>query len=478
MTSSGRRIAIVGAGPAGVYAAQASAACPDIGAIDVLEALPTPYGLVRYGVAPDHPRTKAVARTLDKILTQEKVRFLGNVRVGSDLTHEDLQAHYAAVVYCTGAHRDRSLAIPGEEVPGSHGAAEFVAWYSGHPDASTRDFLGSSTAAVVVGGGNVALDVARVLTRRAADFEATDVPEHVLRALRASRLHDVHLLVRRGPAEARFSPPELRELGELPDVDIVLDASALAGVPEDSGALARDAKQNVAVLSEWIGRRPSNASRRVHVHFWTRPTAMHGDNRLTRVETLTAPPGAEPRRGFLDVSLALRAVGYAAEPVLGLPFDPGKARVPNERGRVVDDQRRTSTQGAYVAGWLKRGPSGVIGTNRVDAVETVTTMVADLSRLPNRNAPDAKEIVDLLRERGVRVVEWHGWRAIQAQEAFLGAGRGIASVKIHDRAQMLAIASSGGSSTGPAEDAGLLLGPNGSATCCRTSALKHARTKP
>lgn len=444
MTSGGCRIAIVGAGPAGVYAAQAAVACPAIDEVDVLEALPAPYGLVRYGVAPDHPRTKAVALTLDRILSQEKVRFLGNVRVGADLTHEDLRHYYDAVVYCTGAHRDRSLGIPGEALPGSYGAAAFVAWYSGHPDAPATDFYGDSTAAVVVGGGNVALDVTRVLARRAADFETTDVPEHVLRAFHASQLRDIHLLVRRGPAEARFSPPELRELGELPDVDIVVEASALAALPEDGRTLPRGAQQNLAVVSEWIGRRPSDASRRIHVHFWTRPIAMHGDNRLARVETLTTPPGAEPLRGSLDVGLALRAVGYAPEPVPGLPFDPSRASVPNERGRIIDLQGRRSTQGAYVAGWLKRGPSGVIGTNRVDAVETVATIVADLSCLPERSRPDAIPIVDLLRERGVRVVEWDGWRAIEAREKCLGARRGVASVKIHDRAEMLGIASTAG----------------------------------
>lgn len=435
----GRRVAVVGAGPAGVYSAKTAAAHPDVAVVDVIDMLPTPFGLVRYGVAPDHPKTKMVTSALGKDLTGDKVRFLGNMLVGRDLTHEELVRHYDAIVYCTGARRDKDLGIPGEDVPGSHGAAEFVNWYSGHPDSPLTDFISDVSVAVVIGGGNVALDVTRMLARDAEDLAVTDVPDHVLSAFRRSRVTDVHLLLRRGPADARFTPVELRELGELPGVDVLVDPDSLVQVGDDESELPRQVRQNLALMRQWSQRPRSDAPRRVHFHFWSAPSAMLGEGHLTGVQVVASDPRAGKSQTVIEAGLALRAIGYAADPIEGLPFDEERAIVPNEDGRVTDlDGRRLP--GIYVAGWLKRGPSGVIGTNRQDAAATVHGMLADLAELPPCDVPDTEALVETLADRGVQVTHWEGWERLEAHEEALGTARGARAVKLHERKQMVDIA--------------------------------------
>ncbi|MEV4513338.1 FAD-dependent oxidoreductase [Dactylosporangium sp. NPDC049525] len=423
---TGRRIAIVGAGPAGLYALQALLTRPEVAGVDVFDRLPVPYGLVRYGVAADHPKTRAVVRVFHRLLADPRVRFLGNVTIGTHLQRDDLRAHYDAVVYATGARLDRDLGIAGETLPGSLGAAEFVSWYSGHPDAVPADALAGARSAVVIGAGNVALDVVRILGKDPASLRDTDMPDEVLAALSRSTLTDIHLLARRGPADARFSPLELRELGDVPDLDILVDRADLAA---DRAGLSGDAGRNLTLLDGLADRTPAGRGRRIHLHFWHRPIRIEGDGRVGAVVA------EDPRTGTTvryPADIVLRAIGYRAVPVPGLPFDDDRAIVPHTDGRIAP--------GEYVTGWLGRGPSGVIGTNRPDAVRAVASLVADLPTLPQRPGTAPSAVPALLAARGVPVVDWAGWLRIEAHEAQLGARRGTATVKLVDRARMLAIA--------------------------------------
>ncbi|MFJ5118069.1 FAD-dependent oxidoreductase [Kitasatospora sp. NPDC088548] len=435
------RVAVVGSGPAGLYTAEALVQQAAYVAVDVLERLPTPYGLVRYGVAPDHPSIRSIADYLRRVLEHPRVRFLGGLRLGGEVTREMLLSCYDAVVYATGAARDRTLGVPGEDLPGSAAAADFVRWYCGHPDVDPAMFGLGARAVAVIGAGNVALDVARVLARPAADFGATDVPEPVLAALAASRVEEVHVISRRGPAQARFTTRELRELGELPGVDVTveaargeLDGDAPAGDAGGPAAPDRRVRGNLAVLADWAGRERRGGPRRVSVRFWRRPVEILGTGRVSalRLErTVPAEPGRAVGTGVyevLPVQLVLRSVGYRSVPLAGVPFDARRAVVPNAEGRVLDADGRPRP-GEYVVGWLKRGPFGVIGTNRADAAQTVRALLAD--RAPgavpaHRPDPAAPPLADQLAARGVRPVTYAEWLGIDESEhrsaAVLGRG--------------------------------------------------------
>ncbi|SCG77908.1 FAD-dependent oxidoreductase [Micromonospora inositola] len=423
------RVAVVGAGPSGLYAAQALVEQDRLPVlVDVLDRLPTPYGLIRYGVAPDHVRMKAVANTLRRTLEDPRVRFLGDVEVGRDVSAEELRAHYDAVVYCTGAAAERTLGIPGEDLPGSMSAGELVSWYSGHPDAVALDALRARTA-VVVGAGNVALDVARMLLQSPEVLRPTDVPLDVLRVFEASAVRDVHILVRRGPEHVRFTPKELRDLGRVEDVDWFVDPSDLDRL---RGA-AHPSLSTAAVLCELAAREPTGASRRAFLHFWTSPVELSGTGKVDAVTVARtrpgAPAGGDGRPDLLPAGLVVRCVGYVAAPPVGLPFDPLRACVPNDAGRVIGPAVGIRP-GEYVAGWLKRGPSGVIGTNKPDAEETVESVLDDLSR--RAAASPTRRLDDLLRERGVNAVTYAGWLAIDGAEAVEGRPDGRGRVKIPD----------------------------------------------
>lgn len=435
-----RRIAVVGAGPAGMYAVQAALALPDVTGVDVFDALPAPYGLVRYGVAADHAKTKTVVRVFQALFESGTVRFFGNVTVGQDLHRADLLAHYDAVVYATGARHDRALGVPGDDLPGSHGAAEMVSWYSGHPDSSGPPPLRSGTAAAVIGAGNVALDVVRILAKSADSLIDTDMPDDVLDVLRSSTLTDIHLIARRGPAQAKFTPVELRELGDLADADVVVEDVDLDLDPDSrqEADSTRRIGTNVKVMTSWVGRPPQGRPRRIHLRFWSSPVELLGTDRVTGLVLRRQRPGQPAVTETLAVDLVVRAIGYEAKPMPGLPFDEARCVVPNEEGRVVD-ATGTVLPGEYVAGWLKRGPSGVIGTNRSDAAETVRGLAADLATLPERKITDPDAITQLLTERGVRFVDWAAWQRLEQHEATLGAARGAVTVKLADRAAMLAI---------------------------------------
>ncbi|MEV6210244.1 FAD-dependent oxidoreductase [Kitasatospora sp. NPDC051914] len=436
------RVAVVGSGPAGLYTAealvkQAGQAPGGAGvgvAVDVLDRLPTPYGLVRYGVAPDHPSIRSIADYLRRVLEHPRVRFLGGLRLGGEVTREMLLAGYDAVVYATGAPEDRRLGIPGEELPGSAAAADFVRWYCGHPDADPGLFDLGARSVAVIGAGNVALDVTRMLARPAADLIATDVPEPVLAALAASRVEEVHVVSRRGPAEARFTTRELRQLGDLPDVDVTAD---LAGTVTADGVPDRRVQGNLTVLADWAARQPRGRPRRVSVHFWRRPVEILGSERVTALRLERTAARGDGRVGgtgvyeLLPVQLVLRSVGYRSVPLPGVPFDPVRAVVPNAGGRVLGPDGRP-LPGEYVAGWLKRGPTGVIGTNKADAAETVRALLADEAPgaiAAHRADPAAPPLAERLAARGVHPVTYAEWLGIDERErknaAALGRGERV-----------------------------------------------------
>lgn len=450
------RIAVVGSGPSGVYAAQTLVQQREVPGVcvDVLDRLPAPYGLVRYGVAPDHEKIKSLQGNLRGVLEDERIRFLGNVEVGGELlSTERLLELYHAVVYCVGAARDRMLGIPGEELAGVHSATAFVSWYSGHPDAVAEAFgLSAVDSAVVVGAGNVAVDVTRILARGEAELAPTDMPQPALGALADSGVRRVAMVARRGPSQGKFTTKELRELGTLPDVDAVVDPAEAAidpvyGDPAAAAALPAVARRNLEVLRDWAERGPGGARRRIDLRFYLRPVEILGgpDGRVSAVRfERTAPDGRGGVTGTgvyedIEAQLVLRSVGYKGVPLAGLPFDPAQGTVPHAAGRVLREGR--ASVGEYVAGWIKRGPTGVIGTNRPCAKETASSLLQDAGTLARRELPD--DPLDALRAAGLRPVEWPGWLAIEAAEADLGRSLGRRSVKIPDWQGLLGAAGLG-----------------------------------
>ena len=464
-------IAVIGSGPAGLYTAEAlikqSAALdpPQPIRVDVLDRLPTPYGLVRYGVAPDHKSIKSIAEYLRKVLEHPDVAFLGGVHLGDDVTRGDLLASYDAVVYATGAMRDRRLGIPGEDLPGSYAATDFVNWYCGHPDIDPHAFTLDAESVAVIGVGNVAVDVARILARDPAELRDTDVPQPVLEALMASKVREVFMIGRRGPTQAKFTTKELRELGELSGVDITvpaaeadLDAFDPAGASAALAVSDRHVRGNYKVISDWAAREPAGQPRRLTVRFWLRPVEIQGDQRVQRLvleRTRLDESGAFTGTGELetiDVSMVLRSVGYQSVPLPGVPFDERASIVPNVEGRVIGADG-APLPGEYVAGWLKRGPTGVIGTNKSDAAQTVRSLLADLAggpgpgdsplpragllRYPQAGQGAASPLAARLASRGVRAVSYQDWLRIEAAEAALGEslGRG-GRVKLAGRAAL------------------------------------------
>ncbi|MFD4507812.1 FAD-dependent oxidoreductase [Streptomyces sp. NPDC058457] len=444
------RVAVVGSGPSGCYTAQNLVQLDPTVLVDVLDRLPCPYGLVRYGVAPDHEKIKSLQGNLRTVLEHERVRFLGGVRVGGagGLPVERLQEMYHAVVYCVGAATDRRLGIPGEELPGSWSATEFVSWYSAHPDAIDAGFVRDARSAVVIGVGNVAVDVARMLARGLAELSPTDMPQAALAELAASRIRDVHVVGRRGPSQARFTTKELRELGGLPGTEVLLDPDELALDPAytDPSALAAAQRRNVEVLRGWGGAGGRGAERSIWLRFFLRPVELLADGgRVGAVLFERTEIDARGRvRGTgqyetVEAQLVLRSVGYRGVPLDGLPFDEESGTVPHEAGRVLHSC--FGPPGDYVAGWIKRGPTGVIGTNRPDAKETVTSLLEDAPALLRKEVPE--DPVAALRSAGIEPVPWTGWQAIERAEAALGARLGRSVVKLADWNSLLAAARSG-----------------------------------
>lgn len=416
--------------------------------VDVIDRLPVPFGLVRYGVAPDHLSIRSVRDTLDKVLDKPGVRFAGNVAIGEQVTAADLHTCFDAVIWTYGASRDRRLGIEGEELPGSIAATDFVAWYCGHPDADRELFealLPTATAVVVVGVGNVAVDVTRVLAKTADELEHTDMPQHVLDTLSRSQVTDIHVLGRRGPAQATFTTKELRELGELADADVIvraedfdLDEASVAAAAADK-AVAR----NVEVMRGWIGRELEGHRRRVHLHFFARPHEIHGTEHVESVVVertrLTPDGGAEGTGDLFEIAanVVVRSVGYRGIALDDVPFDGSRNVIPHTDGRV--NRGDVTVPGEYVAGWIKRGPTGIIGTNKKDATATVASLLGDAAAgaLPEPATPTAEAFDALLAARGISCVTTTGWRSIDRAERALGAARGRDRTTIHDQDELL-----------------------------------------
>ncbi|MEV0374953.1 FAD-dependent oxidoreductase [Streptomyces sp. NPDC050636] len=463
------RVAVIGSGPSGVYTAQSlveQQAVPDV-EVYVLDRLPCPYGLVRYGVAPDHEKIKSLQNNLRTVLEHPRVHFLGNVEVGAPgLGLQELCEIFHAVVFCVGAATDRHLGIPGEDLPGSHSATSFVAWYSAHPDAAATDFALSARSAVVIGVGNVAVDVARILARGAAELAGTDMPQGALGALVDSGVEDIWMVGRRGPSQAKFTTKELRELGALPGAEVLVRPEELALDPgyRDPGGLPAVGRRNVQVLRDWAERSndvvtagpaasaasaaSAGRTRRIHLRFFLRPVAMVGDAatgvRAVRFErTVPDEHGGVVGTGEhedIEAQLVLRSVGYRGTPQPGLPFDDATGTVPHRAGRVLRDG--APCPGVYVAGWIKRGPTGVIGTNRPCAKETAASLLEDATALAERDIAD--DPVDALRATGQQPVPWAGWLGIEVAEAAWGRQLGRGTVKLPDWEGLLEAARSTG----------------------------------
>lgn len=436
-----RRIAIVGAGPSGLFAAQALQNQTEVPvSVDLIERLPVPYGLLRYGVAPDHQSIKSVANALARTFEHpEGVRLLGNVQVGRDVSRQELLAAYDAVVYAAGASEDAQLGVPGEDLPGSRAARGFVEWYSGHPDAPAQDLTGVAAAAVI-GVGNVAVDVARVLAKTAESLEVTDMPAGVLAELHRHHCDDIHVIARRGPQHAAFTTVELRELVNTPGLQVTVNDDAFDDLPEH---LERRPKANVDILREAAAKVVENPRRRLHFSFWRKPIAVEGDGRveslvLERTQLVDGRVVGTGQTSRLPVQLVLRSIGYRSVPLADVPFDDWAAVIRNVEGRVVDADGAVQP-GEYVVGWIKRGPTGVIGTNKSDAAQTVRHLVADLAATPPGPA-DRADLAAVLRERGVKVTDLAGWRAIDAAEIARGQALGRERTKVETWEQLLQIA--------------------------------------
>ncbi|MBS1242235.1 MAG: fprA [Gemmatimonadetes bacterium] len=454
MTSpSPLRIAIVGAGPSGFFLAEkllAQDTTPVV--VDLFERLPTPYGLVRFGVAPDHEKIKNVTRSFDKLAARPGFRFFGNVEIGRHLTLDELKDHYHLICFTTGAQSDRRMGIPGEDLEGSHPATEFVAWYNGHPDYRDRTFDLSAERVAVVGVGNVAVDVARILAKSAEELAATDIADHALEALRRSRVREVYLLGRRGPAQAAFTNPEVKELGELEGADIQVRPEEVALDPlSDADLAARDdasTRKKIEILQEYARRAPLGKPKRLTLRFLVSPTGIVGDDqgrvraiRLVRNRLVQAPDGslaAEPtgETEELPVGLVFRSVGYRGLAVPGLPFEERRGTVPHDCGRVVDPASGRPVTGCYVSGWIKRGPTGVIGTNKPCAAETAESMLADASAGATLH-PTAGDIEPLLRDRQPDLVTWADWVRLNEVESAAGKPAGRPRVKLTRVEEML-----------------------------------------
>jgi ferredoxin/flavodoxin---NADP+ reductase len=435
------RVAVVGSGPAGFYAAAALLAGELEVEVDLIERLPTPWGLVRLGVAPDHPNIKAVSRAFEKTAAQPGFRFFGNVEVGRDVTHEELAALYDAVVYSVGAQADRPLGIPGEGLPGSWAATELVAWYNGHPDYQHLEFDLSHERAVVVGNGNVALDVARMLALAPEELAPTDTTDAAIEAINASAIREIVVVGRRGPVQAAWTPVEVGELGELAGADILVDPAELeldAASAAELEAAPPTVKRSVEHLRDYAAREPAGKPRAIRLLFLRSPVALLGEERvegieLVRNELVDGRAVATADHETLPCGIVFRSVGYRAVPLSGVPFDERTATIPNEGGRVAP--------GLYVAGWIKRGPSGVIGTNKKDATETVQLLLEDARAglLPARGDGSLER---LLAEKGVAAILYAGWEAIDRAERTAGEPHGRPRIKLCGWDELLAAAKS------------------------------------
>ena len=440
------RVAIVGAGPSGFYAAEHILKDGDLHAqVDLFDRLPSPFGLVRGGVAPDHPKIKSVIRVYEKTAARDGFRFFGNVKIGHDIEVEELEKLYHAIVFTVGCETDRQLGIPGEDLPGSHAATAFVGWYNSHPDYADHEFDLSSERAVVIGNGNVAMDVARMLALTDHELRQTDTADHAIEALDAKQIREIVVLGRRGPVQAAFTNPEIKELGVMEDADVIfvpqeveIDAASRAFVESDEAD--KTTKVNYETLKEFSQRRPEGKHQRIVLRFLASPVEIKGDGKVESIvigrNELVEEGGAlrakdTGEREEIECGLILRSVGYTGVPIEGVPFDESRGLILNEGGRILDSHDSGHKVGHYTAGWIKRGPSGVIGTNKKDALETVRHLFADVESetLLSPENPEPVAVEDLLREKGIRFVSFEDWQAIDQAEVGRGEPHGRPRVK-------------------------------------------------
>ena len=445
------RVAVIGAGPAGIYAADILTKSEVDVTIDILDRDPTPFGLIRYGVAPDHPRIKEIIKALKRVLSHDDIRFFGNVNYGADLKLDHLQQFYDAVIFATGARADRDLEIPGIELKGSYGAADFVSWYDGHPDAP-RDwpFEPHAETVAVLGVGNVGLDVARMLAKTADEQLVTEIPHNVHAGLTANAAKDIHVFARRGPAQVKFTPMELRELSHSPSIDVIIHPE---GFELDEGSMdairaSKSVKLVVDVLQNYLAKEPTGAPHRIHIHFCQNPVEVLGtDGQVVGLRTeVTKLDGTGNVRGtgeFIDwpVQAVYRAVGYRSENLAGIPFDDNLAVVPNDGGRVINIEG-DPLPGAYVTGWIKRGPVGLIGHTKSDAAQTIELLLTDVDQLVAPAEPEREAVNRYLDGRGIQFTTWEGWEQLDAHELALGEAAGRERIKIVPREEMVRVSRS------------------------------------
>ena len=456
------RVAIIGAGPAGIYTADMLAKSEAVKSgevevsIDLFDRYPTPFGLIRYGVAPDHPRIKGIITALRQILGSGTVRFFGNVEYGRDLTLGDLEDLYDAVVFSTGAVKDAPLEVEGVELEGVHGAADFVAWYDGHPD-YPREWPLEAEQVAVIGNGNVALDVARVLAKHADDMLTTEIPGNVYQGLKANPVTDVHVFGRRGPAQMKFTPLELRELGKVPDVDVIVHDEDYSpeDVADEAAGDSNQAKVMLKTLRKWVeDETPKTASRRLHLHFFQRPEQILGeDGKVVALRTertrLNEDGSVSPIGEYVDhpMGAVYYAIGYLGSPLPEIPFDLHRGVILNQEGRVVDPEGSV-LNGVYASGWIKRGPVGLIGATKSDALETITHLLEDRGQL-SAVRPEPEAVVETLESKGVEYTTWDGWLQLDEHEQSLGAAAVDAAgsprerVKVVDREEMVRVSRQG-----------------------------------
>ncbi len=449
------RVAIIGSGPSGFYAAEHLLSHDDLNVqVEMFDRLPTPFGLVRAGVAPDHPKIKSVTRVFDKVATNPEFRFRGNVEFGRNIEHEDLLEYFNAVIYCVGARSDRRLGIAREYLPGSHGASDFVGWYNASPDQRNLTFDFSGERVVVVGNGNVAMDVARVLMLPPEELAATDIGGHALRALSANKVREVTILGRRGPAQAAFTYRELRELAERDDIDVIVDPADMQLDPhslhDTSHSADRGRDQVLDLLRELSERGDRGHDRRIVFRFLVSPVEIVGTNRVEGVDVVhndlyrgnngELRARATDRHEIVPADIVFRAIGYQGVALPGVPFDPITSTIPNDRGRVIDSLTGQPREGEYVAGWIKRGPNGIIGTNKPDAQETVEMLVEDLRAGRMRKEVLSPEVFNrFLSQRQGEVVSFDDWKFLDSREVAKGEELGRPRLKFARVENMLRV---------------------------------------
>ncbi len=444
------RVAIIGSGPSGFYAAEELLNKQVKVKVDMFERLPAPFGLVRYGVAPDHPKIKNVIKVYEKTSANPAFSFFGNVLIGRDISLKELQSFYDAVLFTCGAQTDRKLGIPGEDLSGSYTATEFVAWYNGHPDYRNQQFDLNHEVAVIIGQGNVAMDVGRILCKTVEELKTTDMAQHALDLLAKSKIRKVYLIGRRGPAQAAFTPAEIKEFGELHDCDPVIDPVDLNLNPESKTELDdpnnAPKKKNFEIMQEYAARLAGNKSRKFIIQFFKGPKEIKGNGRVEKVvlekNKLSGPAGkqeANPTGQLEEIACGIffRSVGYRGVPIAGVPFDDKKGIFPNINGRITQDGKPVT--GLYASGWIKRGPSGVIGTNKPDSVATVESILADMSSLTPCTTPDTQAVLKFLKSKNIKVVDFEAWKKIDAAEMERGKALGKPREKFVKVDEMLAL---------------------------------------